>query len=335
MPGMLEETKAILRYVAAELGTGTYVNLMAQYRPAGLVGSNNRDGYHEINRQLARDEYERAAQFADELGLTRLDHRSRISAQQLPAHPPRPVANCQAASRRASEPSPPAAAQAGNTSPAHGMAPRRRRQRITGLARTVPPLIAWSAQARVTPVTVSVAGSGWRVSCCWRAGRRGRRCHWVAESNLRTCPDGTLVTPEFVIGAYHQLFQIERSFPMAKSDLQARPVLPPQARLHRGPPHDRPRRAGRQPVDRSKDRLVHPQVRQDNPPLPRRPYPGRRPPDYRRRPANRRPAPSHQSDQRQPLSCALVWPKSGGTCLRVRAVSVLGRTSRSGCPRGD
>jgi Transposase DDE domain len=43
-------------------------------------------------------------------------------------------------------------------------------------------------------------------------------------TNLRGCPDGTLVTPEFVIGAYHQLFQIEKSFRMAKSDLQARPV---------------------------------------------------------------------------------------------------------------
>ncbi len=43
-------------------------------------------------------------------------------------------------------------------------------------------------------------------------------------TSLRTCPDGTLVTPEFVIGACHQLFQIERSFRMAKSDLQARPV---------------------------------------------------------------------------------------------------------------
>jgi Transposase DDE domain len=43
-------------------------------------------------------------------------------------------------------------------------------------------------------------------------------------TNLRACPDGTPVTPEFVIGAYHQLFQIERSFRMAKSDLQARPI---------------------------------------------------------------------------------------------------------------
>jgi hypothetical protein len=43
-------------------------------------------------------------------------------------------------------------------------------------------------------------------------------------TNLRACPDGTPVTAEFVTGAYHQLFQIEKSFRMSKSDLQARPV---------------------------------------------------------------------------------------------------------------
>jgi hypothetical protein len=43
-------------------------------------------------------------------------------------------------------------------------------------------------------------------------------------TNLRACPDGTPVTADFVIGAYHQLFQIEKSFRMAKSGLQARPV---------------------------------------------------------------------------------------------------------------
>jgi hypothetical protein len=43
-------------------------------------------------------------------------------------------------------------------------------------------------------------------------------------TNLRACPDGTPVTAEFVIGSCRQLFQIERSFRMAKSDLQARPV---------------------------------------------------------------------------------------------------------------
>jgi hypothetical protein len=43
-------------------------------------------------------------------------------------------------------------------------------------------------------------------------------------TNLRACPDGTPVTAEFVIGAYHQLFEIEKSFRMSKSDLQARPI---------------------------------------------------------------------------------------------------------------
>jgi len=87
MPGMLEETREILRFVAAELGTGTYVDLMAQYHPAGLVGNNQRDGYHEIDRQLARDEYELAIRFAGELGLTRLDRRSQASGLQLPPAP--------------------------------------------------------------------------------------------------------------------------------------------------------------------------------------------------------------------------------------------------------
>jgi putative pyruvate formate lyase activating enzyme len=73
--------------VAAGLGTGTYVDLMAQYHPAGLVGTNQRDDYHQINRQLARGEYELAAQYASELGLTRLDERSRASSLQLPAAP--------------------------------------------------------------------------------------------------------------------------------------------------------------------------------------------------------------------------------------------------------
>jgi transposase len=43
-------------------------------------------------------------------------------------------------------------------------------------------------------------------------------------TNLTACPDGTPVTPEFVIGSYHELWNIEKSFRMSKSDLQARPV---------------------------------------------------------------------------------------------------------------
>jgi hypothetical protein len=43
-------------------------------------------------------------------------------------------------------------------------------------------------------------------------------------TNLTHCPDGTPISAEFVIGAYHQLWRIEQSFRMSKHDLQARPI---------------------------------------------------------------------------------------------------------------
>jgi putative pyruvate formate lyase activating enzyme len=73
MPGLLEETEAILRFVAEELGTGTYVNLMAQYYVSGKVGRNGE--YEEIARGIHREEYDQALALACELGL-RLDSRS-------------------------------------------------------------------------------------------------------------------------------------------------------------------------------------------------------------------------------------------------------------------
>ena len=80
MPGQLDETEAILRFVADELGTGCYVNLMAQYYPAGKVG---RDGeYRELDRHLHREEYEQALELAHELGL-RLDARSVADRHRL------------------------------------------------------------------------------------------------------------------------------------------------------------------------------------------------------------------------------------------------------------
>ena len=73
MPGLLDETSAILRWVAETLGTNCYVNLMAQYYVAGRVG---RDGeYDEIARRINREEYESALAYAQQLGL-RLDPRS-------------------------------------------------------------------------------------------------------------------------------------------------------------------------------------------------------------------------------------------------------------------
>jgi hypothetical protein len=44
------------------------------------------------------------------------------------------------------------------------------------------------------------------------------------RTNLAACPDGTPVTADFVIGSYHELWNIEKSFRMSKSDLRARPI---------------------------------------------------------------------------------------------------------------
>jgi putative pyruvate formate lyase activating enzyme len=83
MPGLFDETEAILRFVADELGPDTYVDLMAQYYPAGLVGKDGRDSYDEIDRCLGRDEYQRAAELAETLGLCRLDRRSLAAGKLL------------------------------------------------------------------------------------------------------------------------------------------------------------------------------------------------------------------------------------------------------------
>ncbi len=72
MPGLLDETVAVLEWIAAELGPGTYVNLMDQYRPAGRVGGG---AYPEIDRRLHGSEFREAVDRARELGLTRLDRR--------------------------------------------------------------------------------------------------------------------------------------------------------------------------------------------------------------------------------------------------------------------
>jgi putative pyruvate formate lyase activating enzyme len=73
MPGLIDDTEAILRWVADELGTGCYVNLMAQYYVSGKVGVDGQ--YEEIARGIYREEYEQALDVARELGI-RLDPRS-------------------------------------------------------------------------------------------------------------------------------------------------------------------------------------------------------------------------------------------------------------------
>jgi putative pyruvate formate lyase activating enzyme len=74
MPGMLDETRQILNFLAKEVAADTYVNVMAQYHPAGKVSSKK---YSEINRKLSTAEYKEAVKLAQDAGL-RLDERRSL-----------------------------------------------------------------------------------------------------------------------------------------------------------------------------------------------------------------------------------------------------------------
>ncbi len=73
MPGGLDETGEILRWLAA-LSPDTYVNVMAQYRPAGLVVRKPRR-FPELTRRLAPADHAAALELARKAGLRRLDVR--------------------------------------------------------------------------------------------------------------------------------------------------------------------------------------------------------------------------------------------------------------------
>jgi putative pyruvate formate lyase activating enzyme len=68
MPGGLEDTRQIMRFLAREISPDTFVNVMPQYRPQGLAAR-----YQSINRPLGRDEFNQAVVIAKEEGLWRFD----------------------------------------------------------------------------------------------------------------------------------------------------------------------------------------------------------------------------------------------------------------------
>jgi putative pyruvate formate lyase activating enzyme len=68
MPGEVAGTRAVMQWIADELSSETYVNLMAQYHPAGKV---SRSDHAEINRRVTPAEYERALDAAWRAGLKR------------------------------------------------------------------------------------------------------------------------------------------------------------------------------------------------------------------------------------------------------------------------
>ena len=73
MPGEIAGTREILNWIAQELGPDTYVNVMAQYYPAGKVSDKE---HIEINRSITLGEFRQALDFAHEAGLQHLDSRS-------------------------------------------------------------------------------------------------------------------------------------------------------------------------------------------------------------------------------------------------------------------
>jgi putative pyruvate formate lyase activating enzyme len=72
MPGQISGTTEIMRFLAEEISLDTYINVMAQYYPAGKVSA---EKYAEINRNVTNPEFKDAVEVAREAGLWRLDQR--------------------------------------------------------------------------------------------------------------------------------------------------------------------------------------------------------------------------------------------------------------------
>jgi putative pyruvate formate lyase activating enzyme len=71
MPDDLAGTREVMEFLAVEISTNTYVNVMNQYRPCGRAFEQS-----DINRSVTRQEYTQALETAKEAGITRLDERA-------------------------------------------------------------------------------------------------------------------------------------------------------------------------------------------------------------------------------------------------------------------
>jgi len=79
MPGLIDETRQILNFLAQEIGPDLYLNIMDQYYPAGKV---NAQKYAEINRGLTTPEYKEAVGLAKAAGF-RMDQRRPLGWWRL------------------------------------------------------------------------------------------------------------------------------------------------------------------------------------------------------------------------------------------------------------
>ncbi len=70
MPEGKATTREAMTFLRDEISPNTYVNIMAQYRPAGESAS-----FPEIDRAITGNEYDQALRIAAEVGINRLDER--------------------------------------------------------------------------------------------------------------------------------------------------------------------------------------------------------------------------------------------------------------------
>jgi putative pyruvate formate lyase activating enzyme len=72
MPGRVAGTREIMRFLAREISSHTYLNIMARYSPAYKVSE---EKFPEINRRTTQQEYIEAVTAAQKAGLYRFDVR--------------------------------------------------------------------------------------------------------------------------------------------------------------------------------------------------------------------------------------------------------------------
>ena len=74
MPDLVHETRECLRFLADEISPRTWVNVMDQFYPAGMVNMKP-EKYPSLTRKLRAEEHLEALAHAKDAGLTRIDRR--------------------------------------------------------------------------------------------------------------------------------------------------------------------------------------------------------------------------------------------------------------------
>jgi putative pyruvate formate lyase activating enzyme len=73
LPNELAGTEAVLRFIAEEISTNTYLNILGQYRPC-----HHANNFPELARRPRREEMREAFDLARRFGLKRQDERSPV-----------------------------------------------------------------------------------------------------------------------------------------------------------------------------------------------------------------------------------------------------------------